>query len=34
VTPEEYRKMFGIAPGDKIQVVDPAIAEKSRYQPE
>jgi len=26
--------MFGIAPGDKIQVVDPAIAEKSRYQPE
>ena len=32
MTPEEYQKMFGIAPGEQIQVVDPAIAEKSRYR--
>ena len=33
LTPEEYRKLFGVAPGEKIGVVDPKIAEQSGYNP-
>ena len=34
LTPEEYQRLFGIPPGEKIAVVDPAIAEQSRYRGE
>jgi hypothetical protein len=32
LTPDQYQKLFGVAPGEKIGVVDPAIAEQSRYR--
>jgi len=33
LTPDEYKKLFGLAPGEKIGVVDPKIAEQSSYNP-
>jgi hypothetical protein len=34
LTPDEYRRLFGIAPGERIDIVDPAVAEQSRYRAE
>ncbi len=34
LTPDEYQKLFGLAPGETIGLVDPEIAEKSRYRAE
>jgi hypothetical protein len=32
LTPDEYRKLFGVAPGERIDIVDPDVAERSRYR--
>jgi len=32
--PAEYERLFGIPPGEKIGIVDPNIAERSRYKPQ